>query len=621
MGPVPDTANSNPKQLKGTDQWSPRLDSRPVANPMSSDRGMAGPTAGEGDNGAELKHFQGEPRAASRSLPQHSYADAKQSSSTRIDSARPWVTTVSHTSVLDDLASRYEPSNRQYSGQVVSPSIASSGSIARAEATLSPGTSTFPIEKETDFGPNEAGPPSPPTLASLRRKSTRKRKSPVHSRTPSGGSTISHGRMASGGSLPSRDRKLSGGAAPAGPRGPRGSLPKIARPVPFQSAIHEEPASYDSTTSPPAQTTSFNANMFRRAPHEPQRNLEGSEEVMSDAANSSASIAPAIPPLQSATPLFVDPWARPSSHVLSPTQLSGASESLINTPLTGGSSVMGSSGTASPASRKPRGPRLSVNTLTSPKLHSQQLPTPVSPGLKHWQQVRQHILAPTPNDERAPGGLPYRQPGKKLKMVTKAAERFGFRNAAESVMGYDRRRSTYGAYRFGTDLSEEQREEASRERRRFARDIKVCLDGCAMEESNRRLNRMMPAGTTDMMPQDMMPPKSGAKSTKGKTHHSDPRTMNGYGNLAAYDQSGGLTSTFAPLLTELHRYIPEARAKRVWSRTCPHHAIILAELGVTFLTDSVSTDAERFQALEVFGTVVKNWSTDSADVSVLKASP
>jgi hypothetical protein len=65
----------------------------------------------------------------------------------------------------------------------------------------------------------------------------------------------------------------------------------------------------------------------------------------------------------------------------------------------------------------------------------------------------------------------------------------------------------------------------------------------------------------------------------------------------------------------LHLYLPDARAKRVWSRTCPHHAAILAELGVTFLQDGVSTDAERIQALEVFGTVVRNWATDSADVS------
>jgi hypothetical protein len=73
------------------------------------------------------------------------------------------------------------------------------------------------------------------------------------------------------------------------------------------------------------------------------------------------------------------------------------------------------------------------------------------------------------------------------------------------------------------------------------------------------------------------------------------------------------TSTYAPLLTQLHRYLPDARAKRLWCRTCPHHATILAELGVAFLQDGVSSDAERVQALEVFGTVVRNWATDSAD--------
>jgi hypothetical protein len=254
--------------------------------------------------------------------------------------------------------------------------------------------------------------------------------------------------------------------------------------------------------------------------------------------------------------------------------------------------------------------------------------------MKHWQQVRQHILVPTPPEERAGGVLPTRPAHhsgghKGLKYVTRAAERFGFRNAVENVMGHDRRGSRFGGYSFGNDLSSEEREEASRQRRRFARDIKVCLDACSIDESARRLNRIAPPkAQPDLIPNDMMPPKSAQPArpgaaplktgTKGWSFtHNQAQHNHGAPAPAPpqHQMEQSTTSTYAPLLMRLHLYLPDARAKRVWSRTCPHHAAILAELGVTFLQDGVSTDAERIQALEVFGTVVRNWATDSADVS------
>ena len=141
-------------------------------------------------------------------------------------------------------------------------------------------------------------------------------------------------------------------------------------------------------------------------------------------------------------------------------------------------------------------------------------------------------------------------------------------------------------------LSLEEQEAIAKERKRFAHDIKACLDACSAEETKRRLQR-----SQDETGRPVPVPRSNTVSTYSASGYAfDP----GY-------------SCFAPLLMELHRFLPDARAKRPWCRTCPHHATILAELGFAFLQDGVSTDGERQQALEVFGVIVRNWAPDSAE--------
>lgn len=261
------------------------------------------------------------------------------------------------------------------------------------------------------------------------------------------------------------------------------------------------------------------------------------------------------------------------------------------------------------AKMKPDLPRLSViNDLAEAPAALGE----VSPGLTHWQQVKNHILmAPTPLSERPTQQLPSvsaSQPKGKLAFVTKvagrAADRLGLRSAVESVMGLNHTPAESMSWdTIGIALSDQEREEAARQRRRFARDIRVRLDACSYEESRRRLRRM----AIKINP-----------STPGPTLNSTSKaqSMHQFRTAAVTTQRTDIeneVSAFAPFLMELHRHLPDARAKRVWSRSCPHHSAILAELGVTFIPDASSTDGERAQALEVFGTVVRNWATDSAD--------
>ena len=250
---------------------------------------------------------------------------------------------------------------------------------------------------------------------------------------------------------------------------------------------------------------------------------------------------------------------------------------------------------AVPSSKpKPKPSRLNTINLEAPT--SSSPPRSISPSLKHWQQVRAHVLAPSPADEKISQNLG-RAGVKKLGIVSKAAGRLGLRHAAENVMGYEERRdSMMGLTGDLGGLSLEEKEEIARERRKFARDVKTCLDACALEESRRRIRR-----TGHAQARAMPEPKTSASSV-----HGSNQTAQRFN----FDPD---FSAFAPLLTELHRYLPAARAKRPWSRTCPHHAAILAELGVTFLPDNASTDGERQQALEVFGVVVRNWASDNAE--------
>lgn len=218
------------------------------------------------------------------------------------------------------------------------------------------------------------------------------------------------------------------------------------------------------------------------------------------------------------------------------------------------------------------------------------------------------MTAPSPIEER-----PEPKPDKKKGFVSRTAGRFGFRNVVENVLGYDRRRgSTYGAFPID-GMTDEEREEASRQRRRFARDIKACLDACAAEESSRRLRRLAAAGGQGQA-RPTLPHKP--KSTHLSSHannHKATSTHSSALHLPLGAAGGEALSSFGPLLIELQKFFHDSRAKRVWSRTCPHHAAILAELGTTFLPDSASTDGERAQALEVFRAIMYHWSTDSED--------
>ncbi|OCF39078.1 hypothetical protein I317_07148 [Kwoniella heveanensis CBS 569] len=247
---------------------------------------------------------------------------------------------------------------------------------------------------------------------------------------------------------------------------------------------------------------------------------------------------------------------------------------------------------------KPKPSRLNTSNLISPNSAS---PTKlISPGMKHWQQVRAHVIAPTPQEEKS-SQHPGRHPAKKMTgLVSKAAGRFGFKHAADHVIGYhDRRTSMMGIMADLGDLSPEEKENIARERRKFARDVKTCLDACSLEESRRRLYRV--GYGKDPGSSHMADTKSSGTSVHASSHTAQRFT---------FDPE---FSAFAPLLMELHKHLPAARAKKPWSRTCPHHSAILAELGVAFLQDSTSTDGERQQALEVFGAVVKNWASDNAD--------
>jgi len=253
--------------------------------------------------------------------------------------------------------------------------------------------------------------------------------------------------------------------------------------------------------------------------------------------------------------------------------------------------------------RKPTALRLNTQDLFAPSASPTK---PVSPGLQHWQQVRDHVM--TPAEERAAHSLarpgPSNEKKKTFDIVSKAVGRFGMKQAADHVIrGDEKRKDTLAMKAEFGDLSVEQREEIARERRRFARDVKTCLDACSAEETKRRFMRLgQPAGFGD------------PKAIK-HGHTVEGSGISGHSSQLL-PQRHALNNefyAFAPLLTELHRNMPAARAKKPWSRTCPHHAAILAELGAAFLDDKITTAGERQQALEVFGTVVRNWAADSAE--------
>ena len=243
---------------------------------------------------------------------------------------------------------------------------------------------------------------------------------------------------------------------------------------------------------------------------------------------------------------------------------------------------------------KPHPLKLNTANLAS-VVPGKESPTKMlSPTLKHWQQIRSAVMASSPlvDDRRSSTASGQSGKNKRPNFVAKAAGRFGFRNAADSAMGYhDRRRSSMGFMASIGGFDPEQRQEIIRERQRFARDLKTCLDACAAEETRRRLARI------------------------GQVRHHNPRDSKS-GGSTVYPSSYTFDpdfSAYAPLLMELHKYLPAVRAKKVWSRTCPHHSAILAELGVAFLADGTTSIGEQQQALEVFITLVRNWAPDSPE--------
>jgi hypothetical protein len=256
-----------------------------------------------------------------------------------------------------------------------------------------------------------------------------------------------------------------------------------------------------------------------------------------------------------------------------------------------------------PTRTKPAPLRLNTRNLLAPTISPKK---PVSPGLQHWQQVRDHVM--TPAEERAAFTIARGKEKKKTGLVSKAAERFGMKQAVDHVIrGDEKRKDTMAMNAEFGELSVEQRDEIARERRRFARDVKACLDACSAEESRRRLTRLAkPSGNGDV---------------KGGKHGGQDLDGSGTSMHGSQLHPQRLTHdndfyAFAPLLTELHRHMPAARAKKPWSRTCPHHAAILAELSSAFLDDDITTAGERQQALEVFGTVVRYWVSDNAEEEV-----
>ena len=179
----------------------------------------------------------------------------------------------------------------------------------------------------------------------------------------------------------------------------------------------------------------------------------------------------------------------------------------------------------------------------------------------------------------APSPVETHPKGRTFALMTKAVGKFGLRQGPES-----KRHSTGFS-----DLPFEEQEAIARERRRFAKDIRACLDACALDESRRRLQR------------------SSGKAPSIRNAPSVHGTMNGF-DFEVY--------AFAPLLIQLSNYLPFARRKEPWARTCPHHGIILAELGQAFVTDTMSSAGDRMQALEIFGLMVRHWSADNADEEV-----
>lgn len=398
---------------------------------------------------------------------------------------------------------------------------------------------------------------------------------------------------------------------------PSAQFTLMPRREPSQSSFHAigEVLSPPSTTVPLRPSTPTENGSGQNANDSPKRvytSLQGSSSSLGryDSDNASYATAPSTMRLgmfsDSVETLPQTPGTATPASMRRSVAASGSTSTLAL--LNDSAEMLAANPSASKTSidtfgkEKPQIPKLSVITDLKNETAAQH---GVSPGKAHWEQVKQHVLtAPTPLNERTAQQLAFKsQPKGKLAFVTKAANRLGLRSAVESVMGLNHTPAESMSWdTLGVALNDQEREEASRQRRRFARDIRICLDACAYEESRRRLRRM--AGKN----QSATPGQTPYSTVKAhSTHHfrTAPSTYR-------TEMDDGV-SAFAPFLMELHRHLPDARAKRIWSRTCPHHSAILAELGVTFIPDASSTDGERAQALEVFGTVVRNWATDSTD--------
>jgi hypothetical protein len=232
--------------------------------------------------------------------------------------------------------------------------------------------------------------------------------------------------------------------------------------------------------------------------------------------------------------------------------------------------------------RKPK-PKMSLIT-TNLKPPDPERRSPVSPGAKHWTHVRAQVLGDHGQTPTAPPA-----PAKKQGLVSKAAGRLGFRQAAENILGYGPEMSDLMGRHTAPMTAQE--EEEARERRGFSRAVKTCLESCGKEDSRRRLD--------SLKSRDRLPSQPSSK------RQSSLPSRSGHAPGPAYSAQD--LPSFAPLLTTLHGYVSAAKSRRPWAITLPWHSEVLNELSTAFLDDSDDSGGQ-LMAVEIFGVVVKTWA-------------
>lgn len=361
-------------------------------------------------------------------------------------------------------------------------------------------------------------------------------------------------------------------------RVPSGGRPRPSRQGTASSVNPEKPNEYTSRPFAGGDSTASLDRLLNELEHEITASPQASPSLdstavfdqsrVAEASDGNARSATAPSEQYSGHPAAVSSSAGPSSPKKSRAQ------TLFSNPI---------------SPRKPK-PKMSLvtNNLNIPAENSKK--SPVSPGAKHWTHVRAQVLG---DHAQTPVAPPVSV--KKQGLVSKAAGRLGFRQAAENMLGY------------GPELSDlmkkapaprtASQEEEARERRKFSRDVKACLESCGKQETRRRLNGMKTGGK-------VVPPPS------SKRQSSLP-LRSGTGG-PAYNSAQELPP-FAPLLTTLHGYVSAARAKRPWAVTLPWHSEVLNELGTAFL-DGCTDNGGHLMAVEIFGIVVRTWAPARSEV-------